>query len=191
MKKVIWLFGRAGSGRKTFIDNITNLPEDIKTSLGIENTRISCVVEPYEERVGFSYVESQQRKSTTYAHINHFLRGENDVLVLMGESVDYDETHDLLNTISHEYPNIEKEIVLLCPKDLDVLYERLINSEWFNSNNKRTTDNYPREWLDISISHLRKQLRKYEDNGYRFIEIDTTNGYSIDKEDEDRRHHRI
>ena len=179
MKKIIWIFGKPGSGRKTLINNIKNDSHDAKKILGIENTKIEIVAYEYQEKGYFDFGQKNKRNEQLINHITEFLNNDNEVLIIKGDFVDMeDKNNGIIGSLSM-YPLIEKEIVFLNPNNLEDLYKRLKETSWFKSDEKENSKRFPIEWLTVSVNYMRNQLFEFTKKGYKVYEIDTTNGYAL------------
>lgn len=56
-------------------------------------------------------------------------------------------------------PEIEKQIYLLEVKDMDLLYYRIQNKDWFKSNFEKYSSMFPREWIDDAVIGLHKLMK--------------------------------
>ena len=76
MKKILWLLGQPGSGRKTLINNIRDNREDVRKLLGIEDANISILEIPYN-RDSFSndYKNADERIEKIYNRVS-FMKKE-------------------------------------------------------------------------------------------------------------------
>lgn len=181
MKKIIWLFGQPGAGRKTFANNIMNNTGDINETLGIDGEKISFVNLPYgKEKAMSDYRFFTMRKDTIYKNISDFANSDNDVIIINGEYVDYEnKNNSILNTIAIDFSDIEKQIIILSSSDLDVAYERMKKTEWFKSDYEKNINKFPKEWLAFAVKYMKDSLYNFEGIGYKVYEIDTVNGYLI------------
>lgn len=80
-----------------------------------------------------------------------------------------------LKSVALVYPEIEKDILLLEVQNHDVLYTRITNKGWFQSDKERYSKIFSREWLDKSVEKHRKAVYSYNSIGYTITEIDSTN----------------
>lgn len=183
MKKIIWIYGQPGAGRKTLIENIKNDTNEVKKTLGIEGANLAILDIPYDRESSYSdFSKTKEREKNIHGSVKSFVTSNYDVLIIPGEFSDYDSPNTpVMKQISEDYPDLEKEIVLLNPSDINVFYERLKNTEWFKSNEKDHLRKYPKEWLNFVIKYMRDHLQEYEEDGYTFYEMDTLDGYSINK----------
>ena len=180
MKKIIWLFGQPGSGRKTLIDSIINNSNNVKELLDICGEKISVVDLKYDRDRILDYHITDERDQAINSAINSFCKDDNEVLIIKGEKSDYENKYrNVLNASSVDHLNIEQEIVILCPSDMDVAYERTKNTEWFKANYETYINRFPKVWLDIAVKDMKYSLSCYDELGYTIIELDTTNGYVI------------
>ena len=180
MKKIIWVFGLNGSGRKTLTKSINNNNFQIKEMLDICDSEISIINIPFDKDTNDYYYQNiNLRKNEIYNSILKFVNGNDDVLILNGEFIDYVDYNSILKEMSFCFPELEKEILFLNPSDIDVFYNRLKDSDWFKLNYNQNVVRYPKEWLNVAINHMKKTLLSYQNEGYKVIEIDTLNGYLI------------
>lgn len=181
MKKVIWLFGQPGAGKKTLIKNISNNLNDTRKIFDMENKKISYIDIPFDRnKLIYDSIDIYRRKDNIHESVSNFMNDDNDILILSGQTIDYnDKENDNIEYICSRFPNIEKEIIFLNPSDSNVLYERLKETDWFKSNYKVNLGKYPKIWLDFAIDHTRKYLFNYEKMGYKVYEVDTLDGYTI------------
>lgn len=183
MKKLIWIFGQPGSGRKTLIKNIYDNTENIRKKLNIENAKISYIDTSFNrDWLSYSYAEAATRIDTIFSHINDLINSDIDVLIINGSTVDYNQTHNSASKLVMTYPNLEKEIILLLPSDKYIGYERVKASDWFQSDYEEKLTKYPKEWYDVATKHMKKELQSLEELGYKYTEIDTTKGYIFKEE---------
>ncbi len=77
------------------------------------------------------------------------------------------------------FPEIEKQIYLLEVKDMDLLYYRIQNKDWFKSNFEKYSSMFTREWIDDAVIRHREQVYSFSDLGYKITDIDSTNGYKL------------
>ena len=180
MKKILWLFGQPGSGRKTLINNLKNNREDVGKLLGIEDANISILEIPYN-RDSFSndYKKADERKNNIYNRVREFISDDSDVLLILGEYPDYDRSNNNIVNIGTSFSELNQEIVFLNPSDLDILYERLKDTDWFKFNYKVNLGRYSKDWLKFSTIHMKETFNKMEEMGYKVVEIDTTTGYDL------------
>jgi len=117
--------------------------------------------------------------------IKKFISEENySILLIKGQSNDMDERYgNTLKTSALKYPEIEKEILLLDVKDLDALYARIVNKDWFQADEEKYSKMFPREWLDKTVEKHKNMVYSYDSLGYKITEIDSTNGYEIVKKE--------
>lgn len=168
MKKIIWIFGQHGSGRSTLIKNILENNNNIREELGITADKIA--------------VSSEQPKISLLQNIHDFINSDEEVLLIKGTVKDMEYIYyNNLKQVANNFPELEKELYLLEVEDLDLLYERLTNTEWFKSNLEENMERFPRNWLDIAVKYMNTTINNYTEYGYQVTEIDTTDGYSINK----------
>lgn len=186
MKKIIWVFGESATGKKTFILNLLNNKNpQLKQMLGIFDNEVSvsqCTID--ENNASFDDVTNEQnRRTEILKSIENFLQSNNNsTLLLKGQCNDMDERYgNTLKECALKYPNVEKSIVLLEVSDLNLLYNRIINKDWFKEDEERYSKLFPRQWIDNAVIKHRKQVMDYEKYGYKITTIDSTNEYRIIK----------
>lgn len=184
MKKLIMVFGQPGSGRKTLIENI-NSDTSIRKVLGISDESIFYKEFPYNRDDLYEPETSTIRFNAIYECIFNFIKDDKDTLIIPGEFPDFEKKdNSILKKVSDDFPNLAKEIVLLCSGDLDVAYNRLKETDWFKANYKKNLGKYTSDWFVFSVDYMKKGLFSYQELGYKVTEIDTTNGYSIIKQND-------
>jgi hypothetical protein len=184
MKKILWVFGLPGSGRKTFITNVLNNETDIKEKLNIEDSNVVFEDVPYEENHYYGVISITERLSKINDKVSSFLKSNNDVLLLNGEYEDYDISNSsVLKTILDNYPDIEHYIVYLNPSDKENHFKRLTETNWYKKDAVSNRGKYPIEWLKFTSKYMYNKFKIYETKGYNFIEIDTTDGYIIQEKE--------
>ena len=183
MKKIIWLFGQPGAGRSTFINSFNNDSNDTKKLLGVSSDNISIIDFPYDrENSSANYGYLNNRRISIYSDIKNFIDNDNEVIIINGEYVDYSDINNgIMKKIQTDFPDINKEILILNPSDLDELYNRMINTDWFKSDYQRNIHKYPKDWLNFAVNYMKKSLLEYEKIGYKVTEVDTLDGYSVTK----------
>lgn len=183
MKKIIWIFGESATGKKTFIENIMNNSLDILDDLDLSNKRIDIVEKTIEKYVLSHDIVSieKSRRQAILEDIKSFVENDNyDVLLLKGQSNDMNERFgNTLKEAAVLYPEIDKEIYLLEVSDMDLLYSRVVNKEWFLVNQQECSKMFPREWLDNAVVKHRGKVYSYIEFGYKITDIDSTNGYKL------------
>ena len=180
MKKILFLFGQPGSGRKTFIYNVINQDKIVQDSLGIRYRSVSVLDLPYD-REGFmsDYRALEKRHDCILRCIEDYLKNDNQLLIVYGEHADYyDFNKSILRIICEEYPNLEKEAYFLHPDDSILGYERLVNTEWYKKDDSNKYK-YQYEWYTLVMRYMKECLLKYEECGFKLTEIDTTDGYKV------------
>ena len=189
MKKIIWIFGLPGTGKSELLKNIKENKDNIRESLNIENDNISYVDISHDiDSILYDIYESIKRSKVILNKVMDSIDNNHDYLIITGQFIDLkDITENSLRSIDKAYPDIEKEIILLNIDDYDLLYERLKQTKWFQSNYERNLERYPRAWIDISVKYLKNKVYSNEENGYKIIEIDTSEGYEINSNKINRR----
>ena len=190
MKKIIWVFGEAGSGRKTLIQNILNNNDNIREELGLTDQNITVAketIEKHDRRIMDTH-ETLERNKELLNSIEQFANSDNDILLVKGQYSDLEHGYSSMQTkITKNHPELDKEFYLLEVKDLDLLYERMINQDWFKNNYKKNIERFPKSWISISVNHLKNEINEYEEQGYKVTEIDTTDGYIIENQEPKKR----
>jgi len=184
MKKIIWIFGESATGKKTFIENvINNTNPDLLLKLGLDNKNIDIVKRTISKNISsFNDVSSEKtRHEQILIDIKNFINNnENEILLLKGQSNDMDDRYgNTLKTVALLYPEIEKEIYLLEVSDMDLLYNRIINKDWFKKDEEAYQKLFPREWINSAVPKHREQVYSYMNLGYKITDIDSTNGYKL------------
>lgn len=189
MKKIIWVFGESATGKKTLIEYLMNKPEsELAIDLGLGNVKIDVVKQTITSNVAsFDDKKNEQNRHIQITEkIKEFANTEEySVLLIKGQTNDMDEKYgNTLRTSALLHPELEREILLLEASNLDALYERIVNKDWFQADKEKYSEMFPREWLDKSVMKHREKVYSYETLGYEITEIDTTNGYKINKKEE-------
>lgn len=184
MKKIVWIFGESATGKKTFILHaLQNNNPVLKQILGVNDNKISvcqCTID--ENNASFDDTENEKiRRVDILQSIEKFTQLDDcSVLLLKGQCNDMDERYgNTLKECALKYPNIQKEIILLEVSDLDLLYNRIINKDWFKEDEQRYSKMFPRQWIDKAVIKHRNQVMNYEKYGYKITTIDSTNEYRI------------
>ena len=187
MKKIIWVFGESATGKKTFIENILNKSNvELLSDLNLVEEKINVVQRTINKNIS-SFDDKENEKSRhqqIIENISNFINNSDDtVLLIKGQSNDMDNRYgNTLREVAMLFPEIEKEIYLLEVKDMDLLYNRIQNKDWFKVDFENYSKMFPREWIDGAVIRHREQVYSYQDLGYNITEIDSTNGYKmIDK----------
>lgn len=187
MKKVIWVFGESATGKSTLINAILNNENDIKTSLELDSERIDVIkntislnLNAYDDENHESY-----RKKIIEEKIKEFLQSDNTVLLIKGQTNDMDDRYgNTLKQFALDYPNLDKEIYLLEVSDLDFHYQRFINKDWFKKDKTRYEKIFPKEWLPSAILNHREIVYSFKKYGFSILNIDSTNGFVVKKEND-------
>lgn len=184
------IFGESATGKKTLIEKLINEPHsEISNALNLNNEEIKVLEATLTNNVSsFSDVENEQiRHVSIMNEIKNFVEQDSQsILLIKGQSNDMDERYgNTLKQFALLYPEIEKEILLLEVKDLDILYERIINKDWFLADKERYLKMFPRSWLDNAVQKHKKVVYSYENLGFNIKEIDTTNDYKLVKKEEE------
>ena len=133
MKKIIWIFGQHGSGKKTLAKNIIENNNGIRETLNINSDKIMYIDEQNDNRILYSG-EIINRSNLISKCVSNFLSTDNEILMIIGYPVDYISAYiNSLKKLSIDYCDVEKEIFLLNVDDLNLLYERLVETGWFKS----------------------------------------------------------
>jgi len=181
MKKIIWVFGESATGKKTFIENILNGNLNILEDLELNNKRIDVVRRTIDKNLSSfdDVLNEKSRYQIIIEEINNFINNDYDILLLKGQSNDMDDRYgNTLNSVAMLYPEIEKEIYLLEVKDMDLLYNRIQNKDWFKVDFEKYSSMFPREWIDNAVIRHREQVYSFADF-YMITDVDSTNGYKI------------
>ena len=183
MKKIIWIFGESATGKKTLIENLINQSDkELITELKLSDLKLDVVKRTINKDIS-SFNDKSNEKSRheqIIEAITRFTISDNDVLLIKGQSNDMDNRYgNTLRKVAILYPEIEKEIYLLEVKDMDLLYSRIQNKDWFKLDFENYSKTFPREWIDGAVIRHREQVYSYMDLGYKITDIDSTNGYKL------------
>ena len=183
MKKIVWIFGQPGSGRKTLVKNILNNNEEVKSLLNLTCSSILALDETIKKSFSsYEFRNIELRRDYILEAISKFVDSTTELLIIYGVFTDFsDSKYDLLKQIAEDYPDLDKEILFLNPSDIDLYHERLRNTEWFKINEKENLSRFPKDWLRFSTNYMKENLYKYKELGYIITEVDTLDGYKIDK----------
>jgi hypothetical protein len=183
MKKIILLFGQPGSGRKTLVKNILNNNEEVKSLLNLTYSSVLALDDTNNKTFNsYEFRNIELRREYILEAISKFVDSTTELLVVYGEFNDFsDSKFDLLKQIAEDYPDLDKEILFLNPSDIDIYHKRLKNTEWFKSNEKENLFRFPKDWLRFSTNYMKENLYEYKKVGYKITEIDTLDGYKINK----------
>jgi hypothetical protein len=183
MKKIVWIFGQPGSGRKTLVKNILNNNEEVKSLLNLTYSSVLALDDTNNKTFNsYEFRNIELRREYILEAISKFVDSTTELLVVYGEFNDFsDSKFDLLKQIAEDYPDLDKEILFLNPSDIDIYHKRLKNTEWFKSNEKENLFRFPKDWLRFSTNYMKENLYEYKKVGYKITEIDTLDGYKINK----------
>jgi hypothetical protein len=183
MKKIVLLFGQPGSGRKTLVKNILNNNEEVKSLLNLTYSSALALDDTNNKTFNsYEFRNIELRREYILEAISKFVDSTTELLVVYGEFNDFsDSKFDLLKHIAEDYPDLDKEILFLNPSDIDIYHKRLKNTEWFKSNEKENLFRFPKDWLRFSTNYMKENLYEYKKVGYKITEIDTLDGYKINK----------
>lgn len=186
-KKIIWVFGESGTGKKTLIENILSNKDNVRNLFDLNNYNIKAVLETilsFEEEI----TQKIDRKKAILKGIDSFLSDTNDILLIKGQidDLEYEENNSnkqntFLESIK-QCPNIEKEIYLLEIPNTDILYDRMTHKDWWQSNPEYYANWLPRSKWDTKTEEQRNKLLPFLKYGIDLKVIDTTDGYKIEKE---------
>jgi hypothetical protein len=183
MKKIVLLFGQPGSGRKTLVKNILNNNEEVKSLLNLTYSSVLALDDTNNKTFNsYEFRNIELRREYILEAISKFVDSSTELLVVYGEFNDFsDSKFDLLKQIAEDYPDLDKEILFLNPSDIEIYHKRLKNTEWFKSNEKENLFRFPKDWLRFSTNYMKENLYEYKKVGYKITEIDTLDGYKINK----------
>lgn len=183
MKKIVLLFGQPGSGRKTLVKNILNNNEEVKSLLNLTYSSVLALDDTNNKTFNsYEFRNIELRREYILEAISKFIDSTTELLVIYGEFNDFsDNKYDLLKQIAEDYPDLDKEILFLNPSDIDLYHKRLKNTEWFKSNEKENLFRFPKDWLRFSTDYMKQNLYEYKKIGYKITEVDTLDGYKINK----------
>ena len=183
MKKIVWVFGQPGSGRKTLVKNILNNNEEVKSLLNLTCSSILALDENINKNYNsYEFRIIELRREYILEAISKFIDSTTELLIIYGEFTDFSDIKcSLLSDVAKEYPDLDKEILFLNPSDIEIYHKRLKNTEWFKSNEKENLYRFPKEWLKFSTNYMKENLYEYKKKGYIITEIDTLDGYKINK----------
>ena len=185
MKKIIFLFGEAGSGRKTLIEKLLSNQDNIREQFGLEGKKIGVVRETIETYNGRDAAEERKenRGATIRNRIDDFVTSDEDVLLVKGQFSDLDDHYlNPMKYIAKTHPEIEIEFYHLDVPNRILLYERISSQEWFQKNLEKNQKRFPEEWMEIAVNHMKGLMDKYAQAGYSVRKIDTTEGYKMDQD---------
>lgn len=183
MKKIVWIFGQPGSGRKTLVKNILNNNEEVKSLLNLTCSSILALDETIKKSFSsYEFRNIELRREYILDAISKLIDSTTELLVVYGEFTDFsDNKYNLLKQIAEDYPDLDKEILFLNPSDIEIYHKRLKNTEWFKSNEKENLFRFSKDWLRFSSDYMKENLYEYKKIGYIITEIDTLDGYKINK----------
>lgn len=180
MKKVLFAFGQPGAGYEKFREDVNNKSDEL-SELELNDKKVSFLELPYDREVyDISYYGIEKRSNILIKKIDKFINEDsNDLLIIKGEHEDYyDEEECVIKKLTELFPSIEKEVLFLNPSDVDLLYERMQETDWYkNLGDKKYKYSY--HWLTFAVEYMRKKVFECKDYGYEVHEVDTTNGYKI------------
>lgn len=184
MQKIIWVFGESATGKKTLIDLLlSNSLKELSKYLGIDGKKIKVIEDTVISNLA-SYDDKENelnRSKAILKCIDEFINDEDDsVLLIKGQTNDMDDRYG--NTLKQfgEYPqNVLKEILLLEVSDKDLLYDRIVNKDWFQADYDVYSKMFPREWVDKAVEKHHNQVMSYQDYGFKITLIDSTDGFKL------------
>ncbi|MCH5167250.1 MAG: hypothetical protein J1F35_05085 [Erysipelotrichales bacterium] len=184
MQKIIWVFGESATGKKTLIESLlSDSNSELSNSLNINGKKIRVIEDTISNNLSSFDDEDNElnRQKCILKEIADFVSQKNDeILLIKGQSNDMDDRYgNTLKQFAISYPDIDKEIFLLEVSDMDLLYERIINKDWFQADFERYSKMFPREWVDKAIQKHHNHVCSYIDYGFKIIIIDSTNGFKV------------
>lgn len=183
MKKIVFVFGLPGAGKTDFINDIINNTNNIRETFNISNDLKVCDDIRLHGSSLYTFSDRTNRYKAIKEDIDELLESDDEVLLIFGHMNDLDENENaIIKRIVVNYPNLDKDIYLLDIPDHNLLYERLVNTDWFKSDIKNNQDRFPKVWIDVADNHLRRLVEKQKKYGFNVIEIDTTDGYVLVEE---------
>ena len=166
MKKLIMIFGGAGCGKHTLIKNIKEEKEDVWHLLDIADYSFTVTEELDLEK--------------KYNIISQFMENNMDILIVLGFYQDIEEKDDsFLRRINRDFPTLEKEIIILSVADSKLLYERFMHTPAIQADYDNNCKKFSKEIVQSVNDQMKQILLSYENDGYKVMEIDTSNGYRI------------
>ena len=181
MKKVMFVFGYPGAGVKTFVNQVFNKNETLVDALDLECKNVFYIEPLFKSNDYPSSMNVEKDRLATFdKYISDFLTSDIDVLLIKGDFNDYNENGVCtLRHIAMTFPDLQREIIFLCPSDLDVGYERLKNTAWFQKNPKENAYKFQFDWYRFATAYMRTHLMSYDSFGYKVQEVDTLDGYKF------------
>lgn len=185
MKKIVFVFGYPGCGFTTFINEIFNRNEVLYNALNLHGQNIFYYEPEFRSNENPAYKMIERDRLKVFdEHIQNFIDSDIDVLMVRGGFNDYDEGGVCtLRHIAETFPDLERDIILLNPSDINVGYERLKNTDWFKSDPKENPYKFQFDWYRFSREYMKEHLMNYVDFNYSFHEIDTLDGFRFVKPD--------
>lgn len=165
MKKLILIFGGAGCGKHTLINSIKEENEDVMHLLDIANYSYGVIEE----------LDLDKKHNI----ISQFMNMEMDILIALGFYQDIEGNDTFLRRINRDFPNLEKEIIFLNVLDSELLFERFMKTPSIQADYDNNCKKFSKEMVQSITNQMKQRLLAYESEGYKVIEIDTTNGYRV------------
>ena len=165
MKKIMMIFGGAGCGKHTIINKIKEENVDVMNLLDIAD---------------YSYgVTEETDLEKKHNIISQFMNMEMDIMIALGFYQDIEGNDTFLRRINRDFPNLEKEIIFLNVLDSELLFERFMKTPAIQADYENNSKKYSKEMVQSITDLMKQRLLAYESEGYKVIEIDTTNGYRV------------
>ena len=184
MKKIVWVFGESATGKKTLINTLLkNADIELAKCLDFEDRLIKVVEETISSNLSSFDDEDNElnRHQGILKKIADFLKSnDGSVLLIKGQTNDMDDRYgNTLREFAEMYPNIDKEILLLEVSNMDLLYERFVNKDWFQVDRERYSKMFPREWIDKAVERHHNQVCSYAEYRFKIKLIDSTDGFKL------------
>ncbi len=182
MKNVIWVFGESATGKSTLINEILTDKNNIRTYLGLNSEKIDVIENTILSNIASFDDEANERfrKEKIKEKITDFLRSDNTVLLIKGQTNDMNDKYgNTLKEFAIHFPNLNKVIYLLEIDNLDLHYYRFVNKDWFQADKERYERIFTREWLPRAVEKHRKMVYSFEQYGFTILNIDSTNGFKM------------